>query len=83
MAVYSACEFTLLNKTKPLWYFSSAGFPNVTMAPDSSQGPIVINQDPVTQAILSESVMEPQVISSAYSQNAHAEIKFVLIYALW
>ncbi|XP_007516385.2 spindle and centriole-associated protein 1 isoform X3 [Erinaceus europaeus] len=25
------------------------GFPNVTMAPDSSQGPIVVNQDPVTQ----------------------------------
>ncbi|KAF3827556.1 hypothetical protein GH733_003042, partial [Mirounga leonina] len=36
------------------------GFPNVTMAPDSSQGPILVNQDPVTQAILNESIMEPQ-----------------------
>ncbi|KAK2509623.1 hypothetical protein MC885_015703 [Smutsia gigantea] len=36
------------------------GFPNVTMAPDSSQGPTMVNQDPVTQAILSESVLEPQ-----------------------
>lgn len=39
------------------------GFPNVTVAPDSSQGPIVINEDPVTQAILSESVMEPQALN--------------------
>uniref|UniRef100_A0A8C0TQ13 Spindle and centriole-associated protein 1 n=2 Tax=Canis lupus familiaris TaxID=9615 RepID=A0A8C0TQ13_CANLF len=39
------------------------GFPNVTIAPDSSQGPIVVNQDPVTQAILSESVMEPQALN--------------------
>ncbi|XP_067594980.1 spindle and centriole-associated protein 1 isoform X2 [Pseudorca crassidens] len=39
------------------------GFPNVTMAPDSSQGPIVVNQDPVTQAILSESVIEPQALN--------------------
>ncbi|XP_072821157.1 spindle and centriole-associated protein 1 isoform X1 [Vicugna pacos] len=39
------------------------GFPNVTMAPDSSQGPIVVNQDPVTQAILSESVVEPQALN--------------------
>uniref|UniRef100_G1P1Z8 Spindle and centriole-associated protein 1 n=1 Tax=Myotis lucifugus TaxID=59463 RepID=G1P1Z8_MYOLU len=36
------------------------GFPNVTVAPDSSQGPIVLNQDPVTQAILGDSVVEPQ-----------------------
>lgn len=39
------------------------GFPNVTVAPDSSQGPIVLNQDPVTQAILGNSVVEPQVSS--------------------
>ncbi|XP_073087775.1 spindle and centriole-associated protein 1 isoform X2 [Manis javanica] len=39
------------------------GFPNVTMAPDSSQGPIVVNQDPVTQAILSESVLVPQALN--------------------
>ncbi|XP_039698957.1 spindle and centriole-associated protein 1 isoform X9 [Pteropus medius] len=39
------------------------GFPNVTMAPDSSQSPIVVNQDPVTQAILSESVIEPQALN--------------------
>ncbi|XP_021548049.1 spindle and centriole-associated protein 1 isoform X2 [Neomonachus schauinslandi] len=39
------------------------GFPNVTMAPDSSQGPILVNQDPVTQAILNESIMEPQALN--------------------
>ncbi|XP_054569939.1 spindle and centriole-associated protein 1 isoform X1 [Eptesicus fuscus] len=39
------------------------GFPNVTVAPDSSQGPIVLNQDPVTQAILGDSVVEPQALN--------------------
>ncbi|XP_016055711.1 PREDICTED: spindle and centriole-associated protein 1 isoform X2 [Miniopterus natalensis] len=39
------------------------GFPNVTVAPDSSQGPIVVNQDPVTQAVLGESVLEPQALN--------------------
>uniref|UniRef100_A0A8C3YLN2 Spindle and centriole-associated protein 1 n=1 Tax=Catagonus wagneri TaxID=51154 RepID=A0A8C3YLN2_9CETA len=39
------------------------GFPNVTMAPDSSQGPIVVNQDPVAKAILSESVVDPQALN--------------------
>ncbi|XP_066890733.1 spindle and centriole-associated protein 1 isoform X7 [Kogia breviceps] len=39
------------------------GFPNVTMAPGSSQGPIVVNQDPVTRAILGESVIEPQALN--------------------
>lgn len=39
------------------------GFPNITMAPDSSQGPIVVNQDPVAKAILSESVVEPQALN--------------------
>lgn len=53
-------------------YFLSAGFPNITMAPDSSQGPIVVNQDPVAKAILSESVVEPQVICS------HTAIMFML-----
>ncbi|XP_004436631.1 PREDICTED: spindle and centriole-associated protein 1 isoform X2 [Ceratotherium simum simum] len=38
-------------------------FPNVTVAPNSSQGPIVVNQDPVTQAILSESALEPQALN--------------------
>lgn len=47
------------------------GFPNVTMAPhcdlESSQGPIVQKSDPPTQlSILSESVMDPQVMYSAY-----------------
>ena len=36
------------------------GFLNVTVAPDSSQGPFVVNQDSVTQATLGESVLEPQ-----------------------
>ncbi|XP_066203619.1 spindle and centriole-associated protein 1 isoform X2 [Saccopteryx leptura] len=39
------------------------GFPNVTVAPDSSQGPLMVNEDPVTQAILGESVMEPQALN--------------------
>lgn len=57
--------------------FPSAGFPNVTMAPDSSQGPIVVNQDPDAQAVLSESIMEPQVIYCPYSHHAYVEIKFM------
>ncbi|KAM9583262.1 spindle and centriole-associated protein 1 isoform 1-T1 [Trichechus inunguis] len=39
------------------------GFPNVTMAPDSSHSPIVVNEDPVTQSILSESVIDPQALN--------------------
>uniref|UniRef100_A0A8C6E6K8 Spindle and centriole-associated protein 1 n=1 Tax=Moschus moschiferus TaxID=68415 RepID=A0A8C6E6K8_MOSMO len=39
------------------------GFPNVTMAPESSQSPIVVSQDPATQAIRSESVIEPQALN--------------------
>uniref|UniRef100_A0A4W2HU60 Spindle and centriole-associated protein 1 n=1 Tax=Bos indicus x Bos taurus TaxID=30522 RepID=A0A4W2HU60_BOBOX len=39
------------------------GFPNVTMAPESSQSPTVVSQDPVTQAIRSESVIEPQALN--------------------
>ncbi|XP_052014195.1 spindle and centriole-associated protein 1 isoform X2 [Apodemus sylvaticus] len=54
------------------------GFPNVTMAPDSSQSRIGINQDPVTQPVLNESVIEPQALnevddggeaSTAHSQS--------------
>ncbi|XP_076974474.1 spindle and centriole-associated protein 1 isoform X3 [Tamandua tetradactyla] len=39
------------------------GFPNVTVAPDSSEGPIVANEDPVTRAILCESVVDPQALN--------------------
>ncbi|XP_055424167.1 spindle and centriole-associated protein 1 isoform X1 [Bubalus kerabau] len=39
------------------------GFPNVTMAPESSQSPTVVSQDPVTQAIRGESVIEPQALN--------------------
>ncbi|XP_008582319.1 PREDICTED: spindle and centriole-associated protein 1, partial [Galeopterus variegatus] len=39
------------------------GFPNVTMAPDSSQGSIVVNQDPITQSIHNECVIEPQALN--------------------
>ncbi|XP_028608270.1 spindle and centriole-associated protein 1 [Grammomys surdaster] len=58
------------------------GFPNVTMAPDSSQRPIGINQDPVTPSILNESIIEPQALnevddggeeSTAHSQSEDSE----------
>lgn len=39
------------------------GFPNVTMAPESSQSPTVVSQDPVTQAVRSKSVIEPQALN--------------------
>ncbi|XP_020033796.2 spindle and centriole-associated protein 1 isoform X2 [Castor canadensis] len=39
------------------------GFPNVTMAPDSSQGSIMVNQDPITQSVFNESVIEPQALN--------------------
>ncbi|XP_075398638.1 spindle and centriole-associated protein 1 isoform X2 [Tenrec ecaudatus] len=39
------------------------GFPNVTMAPDSSQTPFALHRDPVTQALLSESVIDPQALN--------------------
>ncbi|XP_040126298.2 spindle and centriole-associated protein 1 isoform X8 [Ictidomys tridecemlineatus] len=39
------------------------GFPNVTMAPDSSQSPIMVNQDPIAQSILNESVIDPQPLN--------------------
>ena len=47
------------------------------MAPESSKGPIVVSQDPVTQTICSESVIEPQVMCFAHSHNAHAKIKLM------
>lgn len=75
MAVYRACKVNLIKYSKIITAsFPSAGFPNVTMAPDSSQGPIVVNQDPVTQAILSESITEPQVMCCPYSHQAFFEI---------
>ncbi|XP_045707949.1 spindle and centriole-associated protein 1 [Phyllostomus hastatus] len=49
-----------------------AGFPNVTVAPDSSQGPIVVNQDPVTQAILGKSVVEPQALNEVDDEEEEA-----------
>lgn len=59
------------------------GFPNITMAPDSSQGPIVINQDPITQYILDESVIEPQALNevddeegTVISQSEESENEF-------
>ncbi|XP_047731098.1 spindle and centriole-associated protein 1 isoform X3 [Prionailurus viverrinus] len=50
------------------------GFPNVTVAPDSSQGPIVVNQDPVTQAILSESVIEPQALNEVDDEEEEGTV---------
>ena len=41
------------------------------MAPDSSQGLIMANQDRVTHNILSESVMEPQALNEVdYDEEA-------------
>ncbi|KAM6225227.1 spindle and centriole-associated protein 1 [Rhynchocyon petersi] len=45
------------------------GFPNVTVAPDSSQGPIVVNRDPVTQSIMSESVIDPQALNEVEDEG--------------
>ncbi|XP_058151822.1 spindle and centriole-associated protein 1 isoform X2 [Dasypus novemcinctus] len=49
------------------------GFPNVTVAPDSSQGPIVTNQDPVTQSILSESAVDPQALNEVDDEGGEEE----------
>ncbi|XP_075819461.1 spindle and centriole-associated protein 1 isoform X1 [Microtus pennsylvanicus] len=58
------------------------GFPNVTMAPDSSQSPIGVIQDPVAQTTLNESLIEPQALnevddegeeSTAHSQSEDSE----------
>ncbi|KAM5281906.1 spindle and centriole-associated protein 1 [Ctenodactylus gundi] len=45
------------------------GFPNVTVAPDSSQGPILVNQDPLTQSLPREPVMESQVLSEVNGEE--------------
>ncbi|XP_040836407.1 spindle and centriole-associated protein 1 isoform X1 [Ochotona curzoniae] len=59
------------------------GFPNVTMAPDSSQGPIVVNQDPITQSNLDECLIEPQALNevddeegTVISQSEESENEF-------
>ncbi|XP_054536878.1 spindle and centriole-associated protein 1 isoform X4 [Pan troglodytes] len=53
----------LIAAAKELFPRRRTGFPNVTVAPDSSQGPIVVNQDPITQSIFNESVIEPQALN--------------------
>ncbi|XP_007945627.1 spindle and centriole-associated protein 1 [Orycteropus afer afer] len=50
------------------------GFPNVTMAPDSSHSPIVVNQDPVTQSILSESVIDPQALNEVDDEGREGSV---------
>nr|XP_004672374.2 spindle and centriole-associated protein 1 isoform X1 [Jaculus jaculus] len=50
------------------------GFPNVTMAPDSSQGPIVVNPDPVTQSILHESAIEPQALNEVDDEGEEGTV---------
>nr|XP_054406217.1 spindle and centriole-associated protein 1 isoform X4 [Pongo abelii] len=53
----------LIAAAKELFPRRRTGFPNITVAPDSSQGPIVVNQDPITQSIFNESVIEPQALN--------------------
>ncbi|XP_009198259.1 spindle and centriole-associated protein 1 isoform X2 [Papio anubis] len=53
----------LIAAAKELFPHRRTGFPNITVAPDSSQGPIVVNQDPVTQSVFNESVIEPQALN--------------------
>ncbi|XP_006161878.1 spindle and centriole-associated protein 1 isoform X2 [Tupaia chinensis] len=50
------------------------GFPNITMAPDSSQGPIVVNQDPIAQSILNESVIEPQALNEVDDEGEEGTV---------
>ncbi|KAM6162095.1 spindle and centriole-associated protein 1 [Erethizon dorsatum] len=50
------------------------GFPNVTMAPDSSHRPIVVNQDPITQSILNESVLEPQALNEVGDEGQEGTV---------
>ncbi|XP_037691502.1 spindle and centriole-associated protein 1 isoform X2 [Choloepus didactylus] len=50
------------------------GFPNVTVAPDSSQGPIVANQDPVTQSILCESAVDPQALNEVEDEGEEGTV---------
>uniref|UniRef100_A0A4X2L254 Spindle and centriole-associated protein 1 n=1 Tax=Vombatus ursinus TaxID=29139 RepID=A0A4X2L254_VOMUR len=64
------------------------GYPNVTVAPDSeidsSSGPIVSKKDPLTESILNESAIDPQVILSCSNSNniLNAGIKFKLLQRL-
>nr|XP_012319427.1 spindle and centriole-associated protein 1 isoform X2 [Aotus nancymaae] len=53
----------LIAAAKELFPPRRTGFPNITMAPDSSQSPIMVNQDPITQPIFNESVIEPQALN--------------------
>ncbi|XP_011938484.1 PREDICTED: spindle and centriole-associated protein 1 isoform X3 [Cercocebus atys] len=59
----------LIAAAKELFPRRRTGFPNITVAPDSSQGPIVVNQDPVTQSVFNESVIEPQALNDVDGQE--------------
>ncbi|XP_074260465.1 spindle and centriole-associated protein 1 isoform X3 [Saimiri boliviensis] len=59
----------LIAAAKELFPRRRTGFPNITVAPDSSQSPIVVNQDPVTQSIFNESVIEPQALNDVDSEE--------------
>lgn len=50
------------------------GFPNVTMAPDSSQSPIGVNQDPGTQSALNESLIEPQALNEVDGEGEESTV---------
>ncbi|XP_023373622.1 spindle and centriole-associated protein 1 isoform X2 [Otolemur garnettii] len=50
------------------------GFPNITMAPDSSQSPIVVNEDPVTQALLNECAIEPQALNEVDDEEEEGTV---------
>ncbi|XP_013370568.1 PREDICTED: spindle and centriole-associated protein 1 isoform X2 [Chinchilla lanigera] len=50
------------------------GFPNVTMAPDSSHGPIGVNQDPIARSILNESVLEPQALNEVDDEGEEGTV---------
>ncbi|OBS72589.1 hypothetical protein A6R68_12837 [Neotoma lepida] len=50
------------------------GFPNVTMAPDSSQSPIGVNQDPGTQSALNESLIEPQALNEVDDEGEESTV---------
>ncbi|XP_053421092.1 spindle and centriole-associated protein 1 isoform X2 [Nycticebus coucang] len=50
------------------------GFPNITMAPDSAQSPIVVNEDPVTQALFNESAIEPQALNEVEDEGEEGTV---------
>ncbi|EHA97736.1 Coiled-coil domain-containing protein 52 [Heterocephalus glaber] len=54
--------------------YRRTGFPNVTMAPDSSQGPSMVNQDPITQSFPNESVLEPQALNEVDDEGEEGTI---------